>query len=165
MASRTSRKPLSETDRAERRQRDRERLKQAAEQLLSSEGWQRWVRVRAQAGLRRLSLSNQLLVAMACPEATFVAGFKAWLAHEKPPEGQLWFAYMLKGGSDASNDDPFATEPPTGKKWVQTGPHVMIGGPGITKMIDSYPAAADETRKPYVMFGGTPYEHLMVPVR
>jgi hypothetical protein len=37
------------------------------------------VRVRAQAGLRRLSLSNQLLVAMACPEATFVAGFKAWL--------------------------------------------------------------------------------------
>jgi len=79
MARRTSRKPLSETERAERRQRDRERLKQAAEQLLSSEGWQRWVRVRAQAGLRRLSLSNQLLVAMACPEATFVAGFKAWL--------------------------------------------------------------------------------------
>jgi hypothetical protein len=35
--------------------------------------------VRAQAGLRRLSLSNQLLVAMACPEATFVSGFKAWL--------------------------------------------------------------------------------------
>lgn len=79
MASRTSRKPLSETERAERRQRDRERLKLAAEQLLSSEGWQRWVRVRALAGLRRLSLSNQLLVAMACPDATFVAGFKAWL--------------------------------------------------------------------------------------
>ena len=91
--------------------------------------------------------------------------FKAWLAHEKPPEGQVWFAYMLKGGSDASNDDPFASEPPPGKKWVQTGPHVMIGGPGIVKMLDSYPATADDTRKPYVMFGGTPYEHLMVPVR
>jgi N-terminal domain of anti-restriction factor ArdC len=37
------------------------------------------VSVRARAGLRRLSLSNQLLVAMAYPEATFVAGFKAWL--------------------------------------------------------------------------------------
>ena len=36
---------------------------------------------------------------------------------------------MLKGGSDASNDDAFASEPPAGKKWVQTGPHVMIGGP------------------------------------
>ncbi len=79
MASRSSRTRLSEAERAERRQRDRERLKQAAEQLLTSEGLQRWVRVNAQAGLRRLSLSNQLLVAMACPEATFVAGFKAWL--------------------------------------------------------------------------------------
>jgi hypothetical protein len=91
--------------------------------------------------------------------------FKALLAHEKPPEGLVWLAYMLKGGSDASNDDPFASEPPTGKKWVQTGPHVMIGGPGIVKMLDRYPATADDTRKPYVMFGGTPYEHLMVPVR
>jgi hypothetical protein len=51
MASRPSRTQLSEAERAERRQRDRERLKQAAEQLLTSEGWQRWVRVRAQARL------------------------------------------------------------------------------------------------------------------
>jgi hypothetical protein len=55
--------------------------------------------------------------------------FKALLAKEKPPEGKIWFAYMLKGGSDASNDDAFASEPPAGKRWVQTGPHVMIGGP------------------------------------
>jgi hypothetical protein len=81
MASRSSRKPLSEAERAERRQRDRERLKHATEQLLSSDGWQRWVRVRCQVGLARLSLSNQLLVAIGCPEATFVAGFKAWLRH------------------------------------------------------------------------------------
>jgi hypothetical protein len=90
---------------------------------------------------------------------------KALLAHEKPPEGKVWLAYMLKGGSDASNDDPFASEPTAGKKWVQTGPHVMIGGPGITKMLDSYPTTADDTRKPYVMFGGTPYEHIMMPVQ
>jgi hypothetical protein len=32
---------------------------------------------------------------------------KALLAHEMPPEGKIRFAYMLKGGSDASNDDPF----------------------------------------------------------
>jgi len=90
---------------------------------------------------------------------------KALLAKEKPPEGKIWLAYMLKGGSDASNDDAFASEPLAGKKWVQTGPHVMIGGPGIVKLIDSYPVTADDTRKPYVMFGGTPYEHLMVPGR
>jgi len=100
-----------------------------------------------------------------CLDRHAMEWFKALLAQEKPPEGLVWLAYMLKGGSDASNDDPFASEPPTGKKWVQTGPHVMIGGPGIVKMLDSYPATADDTRKPYVMFGGTPYEHLMVPVR
>jgi hypothetical protein len=47
---------LSEAERAERRDRDRERLQAAAEQLLTSEGWQRWVRVRSRAGLARLSL-------------------------------------------------------------------------------------------------------------
>jgi hypothetical protein len=100
-----------------------------------------------------------------CLDRNGFVWFKALLAKEKLPDGKIWFAYMLKGGSDASNDDPFATEPPTGAKWVQTGPHIMIGGPGITKMLDSYPTTADDTRKPYVMFGGTPYEHLMMPVR
>ena len=100
-----------------------------------------------------------------CLDRNALEWFKTLLAHEKPPEGKVWLAYMLKGGSDASNDDPFASEPQTGKKWVQTGPHVMIGGPGITKMLDSYPATADDTRKPYIMFGGTPYEHVMFPVQ
>ena len=35
---------LSDAERAERRRADRERLEQAARALLSSEGWQRWVR-------------------------------------------------------------------------------------------------------------------------
>jgi antirestriction protein ArdC len=30
-------------------------------------------------GLARLSLNNQLLVALSCPDAMFVAGFKSWL--------------------------------------------------------------------------------------
>jgi hypothetical protein len=70
---------LDEEEREQRRAQDRDRLKATAEQLLTSEGWQRWVRVRAQGGLARLSLNNQLLVALARPDATFVAGFKAWL--------------------------------------------------------------------------------------
>jgi hypothetical protein len=69
---------LSDADRAARRRQDGERLQRAARELLDSEGWQRWVRDRSQAGLARLSLSNRLLVAMARPDATFVAGFKNW---------------------------------------------------------------------------------------
>jgi hypothetical protein len=38
---------LTEAERTERRQRDRERLQRAAQELLTFEGWQRWVRVRA----------------------------------------------------------------------------------------------------------------------
>lgn len=74
-----SRRRLSDEERDERRRTDRERLQHAAEQLLTSEGWPRWVRVRSQAELARLSISNQLLVALARADATFVAGFKAWL--------------------------------------------------------------------------------------
>lgn len=39
---------VSEAEHEERRAHDRERLRGAAEQLLSIEGWQRWVRIRAQ---------------------------------------------------------------------------------------------------------------------
>ena len=45
----TAKRRLTETEREQRRAQDRERLKSAAEQLLTSEGWQRWLRVRARA--------------------------------------------------------------------------------------------------------------------
>jgi hypothetical protein len=100
-----------------------------------------------------------------CLDGNGLQWLKSVLAREKPPEGKIWFGYMLTGGSDASSEDPYATEPPAGKKWVQTGPHVMIGGPGIAKMVDSYPTSSDDTHKPFVMFAGTPYEYVMLPVQ
>jgi hypothetical protein len=68
-----------EVDNDARRRQDRERLEQAARALLTSEGWRRWVRVRSANGLARYSLSNQLLIALQRPDATFVAGFRAFL--------------------------------------------------------------------------------------
>src|SRR3984893_12465751 len=70
---------LTEAERAERRQAERDRLEQAARALLSSEGWQRWVRVRSTNGLSRYSFGNQLLIAMQRPDASYVAGFRAFL--------------------------------------------------------------------------------------
>ncbi len=55
---------LTDAERAARRHADRDRLEQAARALLSSEGWQRWVRVRSTNGLSRYSFGNQLLIAM-----------------------------------------------------------------------------------------------------
>jgi hypothetical protein len=75
---------LTERERDERRQADRDRLENAARELLSSDGWARWVRVRANNGLGRYSLRNQWLVAADCHRRgitpTYVAGFRAWLA-------------------------------------------------------------------------------------
>jgi N-terminal domain of anti-restriction factor ArdC len=71
---------LSQAERQRRRAADRQRIEQAARALLTSEGWRRWVRVRAANGLRRYSFHNQLLVALQTNgKATFVAGFRAWL--------------------------------------------------------------------------------------
>jgi hypothetical protein len=70
---------VAAVDHEARRRQDRVRLEHAARALLTSEGWQRWVRVRSTNGLARYSLSNQLLIAMQRPDATFVAGFRAFL--------------------------------------------------------------------------------------
>jgi antirestriction protein ArdC len=79
--AKTSRR-LSDAERAERRARDRDRLRQATEALLSSEGWQRWVRARAT--FHHYSMSNTLLLAHQCAARgitpTHVAGFRAWLS-------------------------------------------------------------------------------------
>ncbi|HZS34332.1 MAG TPA: hypothetical protein VFC42_13245 [Methylomirabilota bacterium] len=86
----------------------------------------------------------------------------AWMTHAAPPP-KVGFGYMLMGGSDASNDDPYATGPAPGTRWIDTGPHVMILNPG--PLADGYPKHAGDPSKPYVMWPGTPYEHLMIPVR
>src|SRR3984893_15732118 len=79
--SKRSSSGLSETERDERRHADRERLKQAAQELLSSEGWRRWVRVRA--SFHAYSAGNCMLFALQCNqrgiEPQHVAGFRAWL--------------------------------------------------------------------------------------
>jgi hypothetical protein len=75
----TTTRTAEPTRRAERRRAERERIEQAARCLLISEGWQRWVRVRARNGLARYSFHNQLLIAMQRPDATYVAGFRAFL--------------------------------------------------------------------------------------
>jgi hypothetical protein len=86
----------------------------------------------------------------------------AWLGHTDPPKGVVGFGYMLQGGSDASNTDPFATKPAAGEKWITTGPHVMVFNIGSN--FAGYPTTAANPKAPYVMFPNTPYAHLMIPV-
>ena len=59
MARRFNHKPLTDAERDARRQADRDRIEQAARQLLTSDGWQRWIKVRATNGLARYSLRTR----------------------------------------------------------------------------------------------------------
>jgi hypothetical protein len=83
MAGSRNRKSLTDAERDERRKADRERIEHAARALLSSDGWERWIRVRANNGLSRYSIGNQMVIAIECHARgitpTYVAGFRAFL--------------------------------------------------------------------------------------
>jgi N-terminal domain of anti-restriction factor ArdC len=89
MARRFTRKPLTEAERDARRKADRDRLEQAARALLTTDGWQRWIKVRASNSLSRYSLGNQMILATEAYRRgitpTYVAGFRAWLQLNRVP--------------------------------------------------------------------------------
>ena len=100
-----------------------------------------------------------------CMDKNAMEWVHAWIEHKAPPAGKIGFMYMLAGGTDASNTDPYATKPDAKNNWIKTGPHVMIVGADAS-FYDMYPKdAKPDTSVPYVMFPGTPYQHLMAPVK
>lgn len=100
-----------------------------------------------------------------CMDKNAMDWVHAWVGHTAPPAGKVGMIYMLAGGTDASNTDPYATKPSATNHWVKTGPHIMIVG-ADAGFYDAYPKGADpDTAVPYVMWAGTPYQHLMAPVK
>lgn len=100
-----------------------------------------------------------------CADKNAMLFLDAMAKHQPPPQGKVGFMYMLAGGTDASNTDPFATKPTTTNHWIKTGPHVMVLGADAA-FYAGYPHGPDpDTSAPYVMWAGTPYQHLMVPVK
>jgi hypothetical protein len=99
-----------------------------------------------------------------CMDASSMEWAHALMSHKTPPN-RVGFMYMLAGGTDASNTDPYATAPSKAEHWIKTGQHVMVVGADAS-FYAQYPSGVDpETNAPYVMWAGTPYQHLMAPVR
>jgi hypothetical protein len=100
-----------------------------------------------------------------CMDKAAMDWVHAMITKSPPPAGRVGLMYMLAGGTDASNTDPYAAGPAAGNHWIKTGPHLMIAGADAA-FYDAYPKGADpDTSRPYVMWAGTPYQHLMVPVK
>ncbi len=78
--------------------------------------------------------------------------------------GSVGISYMLQGdppGGGVSNADPFHADPQSAPDYVEEGPHLMIAVPReMLKGITDDPGQGG----PYVMWGNTPYAHIMVPI-
>ena len=87
----------------------------------------------------------------------------AWMSKGEPKLGAVGIGYMLQGGGTPSNTDPFAKKPPEGQKWMKEAPHIMIFPVG--KLDPKVYGTDPDSGGPWIMWAGTPYEHLMVPVK
>ncbi len=96
-----------------------------------------------------------------CVNEAWMNFLQAYKSKTKPSYDQVGVAYMLQGDTPVSNSDPYATKPDG--NWVTgLGAHLMILVPD-KKSIASYPSDWKQGG-PWIMWGGTPYEHLMVPL-
>jgi len=76
---------------------------------------------------------------------------------------QVSFSYMLAGEGGAlgvSNSDPYQTDPGAVDDWIKEGPHMMIIVP--REMLKGM--SHDPKDPVYVMWGDTPYAHIMVRI-
>ncbi|GAA5644472.1 hypothetical protein [Vibrio proteolyticus] len=97
-----------------------------------------------------------------CMDAAWMDWADAWM-NKKPFEAKtIGISYMLAGDGGASNVDPYAEGMTDDNQWVVEGPHLMIITPDKA-MLDALPTDPNNGG-PYVMWKGTPYAHIMVPV-
>lgn len=70
-------------------------------------------------------------------------------------------AYMMAGDPLLNVNNPMATDPNDGGVWRQEGAHVMLLFPNMDVLADLPPGPV--AGGPYVMWGGTPMEHVILP--
>ena len=97
-----------------------------------------------------------------CMDEPFMAWANAWGTKGDLAIDSIGISYMLAGDGGASNIDPFAAGKTEDNDWVKEGPHLMIISPDAASL-DSLPTDFNNGG-PYVMWKGTPYAHVMVPV-
>ncbi|WP_428774362.1 hypothetical protein [Vibrio sp.] len=97
-----------------------------------------------------------------CMDGPWMEWADAWTNNKPFQAKAIGISYMLAGDSGASNIDPYAKEPTDDNQWVREGPHLMIITPDAA-LLDSLPTDPSYGG-PYVMWKGTPYVHIMIPV-
>lgn len=96
-----------------------------------------------------------------CMDSEWMKWADAWQNKKDYSAESLGISYMLAGDEGASNIDPYADGPTKDNEWIEEGAHLMILAP--SSMLESFPTDP-KNGGPYVMWKGTPYAHLMVPI-
>lgn len=97
-----------------------------------------------------------------CMDQQWQAWADAYSNKKDPQIMAVGIAYMLAGDKGASNTDPYATAPTPDNQWVVTPAHIMVLTPDA-KQLDALPTDP-HNGGPWVMWKGTKYAHIMVPV-
>ena len=97
-----------------------------------------------------------------CVDKVWEAWGDAWMNKKPFKATGVGIACMLAGDTGASNTDPYATEKTATNQWVVEGPHLMVIVPDASQL-DGL-STDPHNGGPYVMWKGTPYAHIMVPV-
>jgi hypothetical protein len=97
-----------------------------------------------------------------CMDSVFQKMIDAYMQKKPFSTDTAGVSYMLQGGAAASNTDPYKTSPDAGEKWIMDPPHVMWISPNPADL-DKL-ATDPHSGGPYVMWKGTPYAHVMIPV-
>jgi len=96
-----------------------------------------------------------------CMDGEWMKWANAWQNKSDYTPESLGISYMLAGDEGASNIDPYAEGPTDDNEWIEEGAHLMILAP--PELLDAFPTDP-ENGGPYVMWKGTPYQHIMVPI-
>jgi hypothetical protein len=97
-----------------------------------------------------------------CLDKVWTAWADAWMNKKPFKADRVGIAYMLAGDTGASNLDPYAESATADNQWVAEGPHVMVIVPDPAQLEGL--SADPHSGGAYVMWKGTPYAHIMVPV-
>jgi hypothetical protein len=97
-----------------------------------------------------------------CLDKTWRAWADAWVNKKPFKADQVGIGYMLAGDAGSSNVDPYAEGPTSTNQWVVEGPHTMVIVPDPAQLEGL--STDPNTGGAYVMWKGTPYVHVMVPI-
>ena len=101
----------------------------------------------------------------ACMDSNAMAWANAYMNQEVPKLKKDGWAWMIHGDTGADNFRAFSEGDKAGtnpEDWIESGAHLML--------MPKDPSTLDNTTtdfttgSPYVMFKGTPYVHMMIPV-